>query len=204
MKRNVPRRIRFVALTLLFSVCSLFSVGRFAARQVHAAQNSALHLRVEAGFQGHFREGDWVPILVNVSNDGPDVNGELRVVPTNSVGSAPGAYTTAIDLPTQSSKQLFLYATLESYTQEIQVDLTDVSGTALISATLPMSRADVNDLLYAVVTESPTGSVDLTGTRRGQRPILPDRLAFGEHPARWHKHCKGWMCWSLRTRTRAN
>ncbi len=152
----------------LLSVIVLVSViggvlGVFRVRA--AAQSGAIHLSVEAGFQNRFRENRWTPLLISVSNDGPDVSGELRVVSGNTLGLTAGGYATPVDLPTQSSKQLFLYVAFEVYTQQVQVELATLGGTVLQSVTAPMTRIDKTAMQYAVITESPTGSIDLTTAR---------------------------------------
>src|ERR1700694_1491417 len=93
-----------------------------------AAQNSAIHLNVDPGFQGRFREGSWVPLLVSVSNTGSDVSGELRVRTGSTLALTSNIFSTPIDLPTQSNKQLFLYASLDLYVQQVTVELVMPDG----------------------------------------------------------------------------
>lgn len=143
----------------------LASVGGSLPRMAHAApfrQSSAIHLTVDVGYQGRFRDRQWVPLRVTVSNDGPDISGELRVKPNGTFNLTSNTYTAPIDLPTHANKQLFLYAILDVYTQNVQVDLTTSDGIQLQTTTMPVSHAIDSDLLYAVVTESPVGSVDLS------------------------------------------
>ena len=40
-----------------------------------AQQTDTLKLSVSAGFDGSFRENQWLPVYIRVSNDGEDVEG---------------------------------------------------------------------------------------------------------------------------------
>ncbi len=152
--RRLPLLIFLAALLLINSLSG--------AKPIQAASGGTIHLSVDAGFQGRFRANTWVPLLITVSNDGPDVSGSLRVVTGGSLGSQASSYSTPVDLPRQSNKQLFLYVVLNAYAQQVQVDLTTPDGAVMQSASASMTRTDVGDLIYAVLTESPTGAVDLT------------------------------------------
>lgn len=152
------RRFFGVILVIVFA---LLVIGG-PAHSARAAQSNAIHLSVDAAFSSHFREGYWIPLLISVSNDGPDVSGELRVVSGNTLGLTAGGYATPVELPTQSSKQLFLYVSLEVAAQQVQVELATTGGTVLQTVSAPVTRIDASDMQYAVITESPTGSVDLT------------------------------------------
>ncbi len=153
-------------LTVLVLIFLVIAAGG-QSRPVRAAQNGAIRMTVEAGFQGRFREGQWLPLLINVANDGPDVSGELRIASGSALNLSTSGYATSVELPTQSNKQLFLYVTLEAYTQQVQVELAATNGAILQTVSIPVTRTDSGDRLYAVVTESPTGSVDLTSARGG-------------------------------------
>ena len=43
-------------------------------------QADGLTLDVQVGYDGYYREGQWVPLRVLVSNTGPDVSGTVRAV----------------------------------------------------------------------------------------------------------------------------
>ena len=123
-------------------------------------------INLEAGFEGYFRSDRWVPLLVSVSNDGPDISGELRVTSNGTFGLTDNAYKTPIELPTGSSKQIFLYVNLESGAQHVKVELANDAG-IITDVTRPVRGIMGADLLYAVITESPRGTIDLKNVRSG-------------------------------------
>lgn len=137
----------------------------------HAQTQTPVRLAVEGGFDSYFREGDWTPLLIRVSNDGAGIVGELRVVSGGAIRLNTGGYSVPIELPTQSSKQLFLYVALEVFTQQLQVELVDTDGVIIQSATAQLARVNAGDLLFASVTESPTGKFDLIAGRTSADPV---------------------------------
>ena len=48
------------------------------------ANPPAIGLSVTAGYDGLFRENQWFPLLIHVSNDGDDVTGRLVVRPSRA------------------------------------------------------------------------------------------------------------------------
>ncbi len=131
-----------------------------------AAQTSPVVLKLEAGYEGYFRDDRWVPLLISVSNNGPDIVGELRVTASGTPGLSASAYQTSVELPTKSSKQIFLYVTLQYNTQQVKVELANDSG-IIADDTRPVRPLRPADQLYAVITESPRGTIDLKNVRAG-------------------------------------
>ena len=125
-----------------------------------------LRMSLDAGFDGHFRPNTWTPILVSVSNDGPDLSGELVInAESGALGLSSASYHVPLTLPTHSSKRLFVYATFNGAAQRATVDLVDAHGVTQISSTVPLSLIDPINKLYVVVDESPVGAVDLSAAR---------------------------------------
>ncbi len=164
-KRTVFGRVLSFSVTIL--ILSIMLLIPNAQPVVRAAQTSPIVLKLEAGFESYFREDRWVPLLISVSNNGPDVSGELRVTATGTTGLGATEYRTAsIDFPTNSSKQVFLYITLKYIAQQVKIELANDSG--IIADSTQQLRPIRNfDLLYAVVTESPRGTIDLKSVKIG-------------------------------------
>jgi hypothetical protein len=150
----------FIVIVLLISSLLLFP------HAAHAAQTGVIALRVEAGFDGYYRGDRWLPLLISVSNNGPDIVGELRVTADTTSGLSASSYQTSIELPTNSSKQIFLYITLNYGASQVKVELANQSG-ILADDTRPLKPVGAADLLYAVITESPRGTIDLNSVRSG-------------------------------------
>ncbi|GAB4554943.1 MAG: hypothetical protein OHK0023_25660 [Anaerolineae bacterium] len=122
-------------------------------------------MSVDAGYDGYFRDGQWLPLKINVSNSGADISGVLRVLPTDTAAAA-DAYVSPIDLPRQSNKQVFLYVPLTSQSLQIRVELA-TADRIIASETRDLRLVRGSDILIAVITESPRGGVDLRNFKSG-------------------------------------
>ncbi len=129
--------------------------------------NVNIQISLEAAYGGRFRPNYWTPLLLTLSNDGPDVRGALRVRADNTSGLNATDYSTPLDLPRQSHKQVFLYVSLQRFAQDIVVELADETGMVIAQAESQVLPAIDADVLSAVVTDSPSGSVDLSGIEVG-------------------------------------
>lgn len=126
-----------------------------------------LELSASAGYNGFYRKGQWVAVLVTVSNNGDNLDGYVRARTGEGSGLEETTYSTPIDLPRGSRKQIFLYVSLDSYTQRIQIEVIDRQDQVVERATADLRMAGPGDILYAVVTESPFGALDLTARAPG-------------------------------------
>lgn len=150
--------------------------------------NINIQISLEAAYGGRYRPNHWTPLLLTLSNDGPDIRGELRVRADNTSGLNATNYSTPLDLPRQSRKQVFLYVSLQRFAQNIVVELADEDGLVIAQVEGQVLPATDADILSAVVSDSPSGSVDLNGIETGigeshqvnwsveNLPPLPDAL----------------------------
>ncbi|MHB8625834.1 MAG: DUF7408 domain-containing protein [Aggregatilineales bacterium] len=168
MKRYFADRIAvsskiWALVSIALGLCALAGPLRLAKA---APTGSAISLSAEAGFQGHFRGGQWMPIRVSVANNGPAVSGQLRVVTGGTLGLATVSFSVPVELPTGSNKVLFVYAVFQPGAQQAQVDLIDASGVTLTTTSAPLFAAANTDALYVVVNGAPAGTVDLTAVHQ--------------------------------------
>jgi hypothetical protein len=120
-------------------------------------------LTVEAGYDSYFRGEQWIPLRIEVRNNGPDIVGRLLVRPETSGSGLTGTYSTPISLAQGSDKTAFLYITARSFAQRIRVELIDDSFLVYGSADVTLRNIQPLDGLYMVVSNSPTGAIDLSG-----------------------------------------
>ena len=136
-----------------------------------AAQESPAEvtLTVTAGYDGYYKEdASWIPVLVTAANDGPPIEGELRIV----TGSGPNnrvLYSSAISLPTQSNKRVYLYVYVQGITDGLTVVLVDERGNGVVEADSTLDRLQSNALLYGVVSSEPA-ALDSLEDVAGGRP----------------------------------
>jgi hypothetical protein len=156
-RKTVKRR--FLTLFLLMILAAAFAPPQ---------QNQPdLTLAVSAGYNRYYRQGQWVPLRVYVSNSGDDLNGYIRVRTSKSGSLEETTYRTPIDLPHGARKQVFLYISLDNYAANIQVEVVDRGGHVVKRDNTAMLLARPEDILYAVVSESPFGTVDLAALTPG-------------------------------------
>src|SRR6266581_9562656 len=101
---------RILALaTSCFALVLLFS---FSPTQALAREGTGGPIfRVNAGFETHYRDGNWVPVQITLRNDGPDFSGTLSLTASNPqyvVQSDPStslSYQFAITLANGARKQ---------------------------------------------------------------------------------------------------
>ncbi|MEO8610182.1 MAG: hypothetical protein ABI690_19970 [Chloroflexota bacterium] len=123
---------------------------------------AALTLSVEAGFDGSFREDQWMPVYIRVSNDGEDIEGRLVVRPETSNNAVDNTYSLPINLPQGARKAVFLYITAHSFANQIRVELIDDEGVVVAAEPANLRSIEARDQLYVVVTQSAIGTTDLT------------------------------------------
>lgn len=154
------KRQLFIILAFLLSISSLaFGPPR---------QNDDLTINVEAGFSDYYRDGEWIPLEVTITNNGRDLRGALQVHAENSSQDTETLYQTPITVARDSSKTIFLYVSLAERDAEIEVEVVDNSGRILKVETARLTQLSSRDVLYAVVTESPVGAVTMTNRPVGR------------------------------------
>lgn len=143
--------------------------GLRAPSAVQAQTASPVTIAVRAGFDNLAPSDGWYPIWVTLTNDGPAVDGRVEVT---TGGSDTSRFSQAIALPTQSRKEIVLYATTAvSSSSLLQATLRDQNG-RLVAQTAPTPRprsVPQPDLFWAVVSNE-TVPLDLLTTVRGSRP----------------------------------
>lgn len=158
------------------------SGGQQAARDV--AQQSApaaAQMTVRAGFDGIGKVNGWVPVEVEVRNDGPDINGEIQVVVTDTNTGrgtymrAPTVYTAPAVLPKRSHKRIMLEAELRNAGQKIQARLLE-GGAVVAEQDVPVARVAAGDLLCGVLSRSGP-SFDFLPTMELPPPLRRARIA---------------------------
>ena len=123
----MSRRNRLLLLALLCLIIAPLTAGFGPPHQA----DSPLTIQLDAGYGLRFRGDQWLPLRLTLSNDGPDVRGALRVRSESNPGLSATTYSTSIDLPNQSRKQVFLYISIQGFARQVTVELVDDSGTIL-------------------------------------------------------------------------
>jgi len=125
------------------------------------AQAGAPTMDVRVGFDGYCRagnDGGWCAVYAVLSNEGADVEGELRVV--GGAGSsypAPNVYARRVGLPAHSRKAYFLYLPSAEFSSHSRLTVQlIVEGQVLSSEQVEVTWSGEGDRLYGVASSSPS------------------------------------------------
>ncbi|HEY0733554.1 MAG TPA: hypothetical protein VGD69_01505 [Herpetosiphonaceae bacterium] len=149
-----------------------------------SAQQQAISWDITVGFDGSFKAENWFPVVVTISNSGPDVNATLSV----AFRGASTAYRQPVDLPSGANKRLVVPVISGSDNfGNTRLDVTLRDGTRVIRTESVMAKpigigwnvigviSNEDGALAELSTfeernASPTSLVRLKGTE------LPDRV----------------------------
>ena len=150
-----------------------------------SAQDSAqgLSMQVQASFDGYFKFGEWLPVQVELENNGPDLTGEVQVSVSASQGVV--VYAAPVSLPTVSRKRFFLYVLPNNYSQELVVELVNDQGPLISQRISVHPQPNVNYLIGLLAPErgalSLMKGIQFPGNGRSEQIVdltlqgLPDR-----------------------------
>ncbi|MGE3269767.1 MAG: hypothetical protein AB7P40_13530 [Chloroflexota bacterium] len=176
-------RLLLVAL-LLVSLVQVAQATATAAPVQQATDTSAAQMTVRAGYDGFGKVGGWLPIEVEIRNDGPDIDGEIQIVVTDTSTSrttymrAPAVYSAPALLPKRSHKRFMLEAELRNQGQKIQARLME-NGTVVSEQDVPLTRVPAGDILCGVLSRSGP-AFDFLPTLELPPPLRRARIAHLE------------------------
>lgn len=169
MSRSI-RRLLPILLIMPILTATLAPTGRAAPSAAEA-----ISLTARPAYEGVFRPDRWMPIIVEVANEGADRNLEVRV------GTREGAqYATVIDLPHRGRKVAPIYVFLTPASRRLRVQALD-AGQELAAATLQLPRFNPLARYVAVVGQEGT-SVPLPARLSGGSVLVPITLRLEEMP----------------------
>jgi hypothetical protein len=138
----------------------LLAMALISIQPALAQQANGPTLDVRAGWDGYMDSGNFNPVTVIATNDGPDLRGEIRIqVDPLSGGST--LYTYPIDLPRGSRKQVRLYpANLSALVNKLTVTLYS-TGQVIASKEEALDYIDQNSLLIGIWSDTPGALSDI-------------------------------------------
>jgi len=144
VKRTAWITLIIVIFTLLVSLTWI--------RAPAVAQDAGPTMSAAAGFDGYCHSDAWCPVYVILSNEGADVEGELRV--TGS-GNNPSVYARQVVLPAHSRKGYFLHLPSDNASSHLTVQLLS-EDELLASQRVAVSWLDERSRLYGVASSDPS------------------------------------------------
>jgi len=164
-------------LALLFTFT--FFPSPLHAQQSHQVAEGPSILSVQAGFNGNYRTGNWIPVQVKVNNNGSSFDGTISVsfstpYPGNNPSSTSiSAYQTAISLPALSQKQVTLYVPIEDTgsgqgaPNKLIVHLQDNNSHEVTSKSVSINFIAPNELYIGLISDQSLDVKQLTGALSG-------------------------------------
>ncbi|MCC6616861.1 MAG: hypothetical protein IT320_25535 [Anaerolineae bacterium] len=175
----MTRKLRFLLPVLLCFLLVIILPGRAGAQTA----TPLITLEASAGFDGYYREQSWFPVQVRISNDGGDARGRLVVRPETSGSGIPGPYSTIVDLPGGARQSATLYVTASGVVTQLRVEMIDDSGLVFASAPATLRPLQTPDRLYAVISNSVAGTVDLSTIKTGTANAYQANLTPADLPS---------------------
>ena len=134
-----------------------------------AQEANGVTMAVQAGYDGYYKAGSLLPVVVTAANNGAPIEGELRITQGSNASGDKVVYNTPISLPTQSNKRVFMYVYPTGFNTDVDVELLDGNGRLLLkSSSNPIRQLAQDSLLYGVVTPEP-GNLDILEDVTGGR-----------------------------------
>jgi hypothetical protein len=141
----------------------LWGAGRVAAAP--GAQPVGLSMTVQAGFEGHYKLGEWFPVQVTVSNNGAPFDAEVQVDAVGDNDQTLATYARSVALPAPARKQVTLYTYATSFQHTVRVRILQ-GTTVLLEQRAPIDPVS-NGFLLVVVSDTPDQLNYLSGTTLG-------------------------------------
>ena len=122
-----PQGILQRLLSFLLLLALLFNFAPHAYAQSGTPEpftpNSSIELTATPSFEGVFKYGEWVPLWVEIANNGPDRQATVQVRVVGNNGSM--VFRLPVELPTVSRKRLPLYIIANNFSRSLDVEVYD-------------------------------------------------------------------------------
>lgn len=147
------RRRASARVAVAMVVTAVISLAASTAAQ---AATNPLSIAVKVGYSSFVKAQQWMPVTIDVTNKGPDVDGTLEVNAASSSNGPPigsAIYQTHVSLPTGATKHLRTYVVEDQAPSPVSVRVVQ-NGRVLASADAsPVSAATT---LIGVLSDQPT------------------------------------------------
>ena len=156
--RRLDRAVRgglaafLAALTSLAALSPILQpVPILRAASPEVAPASGIRLTAEPMLDGHVRPGTWSAVRVRLENDGPAVDGELRI---SSADQGRSTYGIAVQLASGARQDHILYGQPGFFGARFVITLVS-DGLVLARQEAPVSSSDLGSVSVYVVAERP-------------------------------------------------
>lgn len=164
LREPAPGMLFGCCLFLTLAIAFMLSSPGVSAHTTNAVADGPT-MQVNAGFNARYRDGNWVPFQVTLSNSGADFSGSLSVIAPalyGGFGNATGTsrYKEPINLANGAQKQITTYIPINfggAGAQHIKVSLLDSNGNVVRSQTSTITSLGPNDAFVGILSDQITG-----------------------------------------------
>lgn len=130
--RSILRSFFGLALLITNLLCLAAQPSQNALAQAETPSPSltGLSLKASAAYDGTFKYGEWLPVLVEIENSGPDRRAEVRAPISTSAGLQ--VFTVPVELPSGTRKRLAVYVLPNNFSRQIEISV--VSGDQILAS----------------------------------------------------------------------
>ncbi len=152
------RRTLPVLMMSCFALALIFIIPPGGARAAGGPS-----LQVNAGFGTRYRDENWIPAQVTLTNDGADFSGTLSLAASQPLFLTPGntastaSYQLPIALPNGTQKQVTLYLPLYYDAQSVIAKLLDGSGNVVASQTAKLNPLLPTEVFVGILSDATVG-----------------------------------------------
>jgi hypothetical protein len=153
MSRSFPRATAWCVFLVLISVLAWPAAVRGADGDPPGQPLTSVDgitMRARPAFHGTYRPGSWLPLYLELENEGPDREVELQATLRSGA-----SYATTLDLPNNSRKRVTLYAYLPLSMRRLNIRLLH-AGTELQSQQVELQPTVSRAHTVAVVSDGAT------------------------------------------------
>ncbi len=136
------------------------------ASVIQAQDDEAVRMTVETAYDNAYRPENWLPLRIQVRNEGLDFSGRIVVRPETSGLALSNTYSTPIDLPVGSEKVAFLYVRARRAAQ-LTIELIDNEGVRVAQRVVGLNPIDPYDALHVLLTDSGSPTINLNSIAPG-------------------------------------
>jgi hypothetical protein len=131
--------------------------------QAQETDDEPISLEVLAAYDHFFRPNFWLPLKIQIRNDGMSIRGRISVRPETTGRNIETAFSTPIELPNGSEKTVFLYIQAREGADRVLVELISDDGVRVAERWVGLSGIHHQDSLHVVVSGTAANSLTLSG-----------------------------------------
>ena len=141
-------------------------------------QTGAVQMEAWAGYGGYYKYGNWLPVWVELDNQGADLEVEVQVRVNTAIFAAP------VSLPAGAHKRVPVFVIPTNFARELNVQVVDLNQQEIASQRVQVFPQPNYTYLVGVVAAERGAIALLSGAKLpGQeRPVMLVDIPAGELP----------------------